>query len=193
MPRWSSSGWSHSQETSTSSTAYPSRSRWRAVHGPDATNAPSVWYFGFGANINPWKLQVKRGIVPLAQTPGKVPGWRLMFNHKGGMGNVQPLDTLPPDDGPEAVHGILLELSQRDFEKLCQIEHEYRTLKLTLGRTSSVDFYLATLTTCHASYDAITPLPSMQLPPLPVLVLPQLRMCRISHVVLAKCKTCRKG
>ncbi|CAE7748833.1 tatD [Symbiodinium sp. KB8] len=105
--------------------------RWEPEPRQDDTGA-RVWYFGFGANINPWKLRERRGIIPLAEIPGKVAGWRLLFNHKGGMGNVQRLDELPADDGPDAVHGILLQLSTRDFAKLCQIEYEYRTTELNV-------------------------------------------------------------
>ena len=39
-----------------------------------------VWNFGFGANIDPTKLRVKRGIAPAEVVPGKLAGWRLLFN-----------------------------------------------------------------------------------------------------------------
>ena len=41
-----------------------------------------VWNFGFGANINPWKLRTKRGIEPAEQVVGKLQGFRLLFNHR---------------------------------------------------------------------------------------------------------------
>lgn len=83
------------------------------------------WYFGFGANISPWKLREKRKIAPIEESPGSLHGWRLMFNHKGAMGNIEPL--VATDNGPESVHGMLLLLTPRDFDKLAKMEHEYVT------------------------------------------------------------------
>jgi len=49
-----------------------------------------VWNFAFGANINPWKLQTKRGIVPVDARRGVLREWGLRFNHRGGFGNIVP-------------------------------------------------------------------------------------------------------
>ena len=153
MPRWRSSGWVSSEhQFGQAWSAYPSRSGWRETslrkEGADdrpAHDSASVWYFGFGANINPWKLRERRGIIPLAEFPGKLPGWRLLFNHKGGMGNIERLDAA--DDGPDAVHGILLQLSARDFNKLCQMEYEYRTVQINVesydGRVISAQAFVS--------------------------------------------------
>lgn len=93
-----------------------------------ATSAESLWYFGFGANINPWKLRERRKIIPIDQVCGRLPGWRLTFNHKGGMGNIERLDSPAlTNRGPDEVHGMLLHLSARDFEKLSAMEYEYGT------------------------------------------------------------------
>merc|ERR1719410_1881961 len=55
---------------------------------------PCVWNFGFGANINPWKLEQKRNIHPIGDTlRGKLIGWRLLFDHKGGFGNIINMET----------------------------------------------------------------------------------------------------
>merc|ERR1719160_38772 len=48
-----------------------------------------VWNFAYGANINPWKLENVRGIIPLEMVRGFLSGWRLVFNHRGGMGNLE--------------------------------------------------------------------------------------------------------
>ena len=93
-----------------------------------------MWYFGFGANINPWKLREKRKIIPIEQVPGKLAGWRLSFNHKGGMGNIEQLDSPTlTNPGPDEVHGMLLHLTTEDFSKLSQIEYEYSTAEVRVA------------------------------------------------------------
>ena len=108
---------------------YASSSRWQVAREVrEQRAAASMWYFGFGANINPWKLREKRKIIPIEQVPGKLPGWRLSFNHKGGMGNIEQLDSPTlTNPGPDEVHGMLLHLTSEDFSKLSQIEYEYST------------------------------------------------------------------
>eukprot|EP00929_Paragymnodinium_shiwhaense_P114839 TRINITY_DN83359_c0_g1_i1.p1 TRINITY_DN83359_c0_g1~~TRINITY_DN83359_c0_g1_i1.p1 ORF type:complete len:333 (-),score=76.19 TRINITY_DN83359_c0_g1_i1:395-1393(-) len=89
--------------------------------------AGSRWNFAFGANINPWKLKTKRGIMPQQEVAGRLPGWRLVFNHSGGMGNVEAVPAEEKDRFPDAVHGMLLLLEDSDFDKLAEMEHEYNT------------------------------------------------------------------
>ncbi len=117
-------------------------SRWQRVgSGPrpaetdGSASAANVWYFGFGANINPWKLRTKRQILPIDQVAGRLPGWRLTFNHKGGMGNIEQLGSSPSNltnEGPDEVHGMLLFLSPADFKKLSKIEYEYGTTDVSV-------------------------------------------------------------
>ncbi|CAJ1408113.1 unnamed protein product [Effrenium voratum] len=116
---------------------YAGSSRWqsRRVNVPEgkesADSSESLWYFGFGANINPWKLREKRGIIPIEQVCGKLPGWQLTFNHKGGMGNIEQVgSSMLASDGPGEVHGILLYLSKHHFLRLSQMEYEYGTVEV---------------------------------------------------------------
>jgi len=117
-----------------------------AAAGPDATAGPalppapalefglgaalpdgSVWVFSYGANTCPRKLSGVRGVQPLESLPASLPGWRLAFTHRGGMGNVEPL--APSQAGPaglQAVHGVLHRLSAGDYGRLINMEHEYR-------------------------------------------------------------------
>lgn len=101
-----------------------------------ATESDTVWNFAFGANINPRKLRDRRGINPIEEVRGHLEGWRLVFNHSGGMGNIQPISELGSEAEaaeqlsgpcPTAVHGMLLRLHPKDFQKLCNMEHEYIT------------------------------------------------------------------
>ncbi|CAJ1386751.1 unnamed protein product, partial [Effrenium voratum] len=102
-----------------------------AAKAESSREKKGVWNFAFGANLSPWKLRTKRGIAPLEQVPGKLPGWRLVFNHKGGMGNIEPLERCTAQgEDPGAVHGLLLLLKPPDFEKLSKMEHEYVTTEV---------------------------------------------------------------
>ena len=55
--------------------------------------APSgVWNFACGANMSPNKLGGSRVLTPQESLPGELKGYRLAFNHRGGFGNVVPLE-----------------------------------------------------------------------------------------------------
>lgn len=64
-------------------------------------------YFGYGSNMNITSLRAK-GVEPLASQQAILHGWRLrfnvqhFFNHEGGVGNIEPSDTLG-----EQVQGVL--------------------------------------------------------------------------------------
>lgn len=89
----------------------------------------TVWNFAYGANMSPAKLGGARGLHPLESVPARLPGWRLAFTHRGGMGDVQPLaageagEGRPGGDG--AVHGVLHRLSASQYGALARMEHEY--------------------------------------------------------------------
>ena len=96
--------------------------------------ADHVWNFAFGANIDPWKLEKKRGINPLQKVRGVLNGYRLLFNHNGGFGNIEPATGSNEEsslskkvDHPDEVHGMLLKLSLDDFYTLGGMEHLYET------------------------------------------------------------------
>jgi hypothetical protein len=98
-----------------------------------ATPDGSVWNFAFGANMSPRKLNGARGLHPLESLPARLPGWRLTFTHRGGMGNivrqVAGASPGPAGDGKEeraCVHGVLHRLSPSDYGRLADMEHEYR-------------------------------------------------------------------
>ena len=61
-----------------------------------------MWNFSFGANINPLKLENKRGIKPIDKLPCKLEDYRLIFNHRGGFGNIEmtneqdPIESISP-------------------------------------------------------------------------------------------------
>jgi len=134
--RWGKKVQDGSQQHATSSTSTSAPS--------SAAGSDGVWNFAFGANINPWKLRDQRKITPKEEVVGRLRGWRLVFNHKGGMGNIERWTVA--DNGPDAVHGMLLHLSARDFEKLSKMEHEYTTVDVEVetydGRTISAKAFV---------------------------------------------------
>lgn len=88
--------------------------------------------FSFGANMSPNKLSSVRSIQPLQSLPASLPGWRLSFTHRGGMGNLRQMapgdEQAPP--GLPGVHGVLHRLSATDYGRLINMEHEYRPVEV---------------------------------------------------------------
>lgn len=105
---------------------------------------PCIWNFGFGANINPWKLEQRRNIHPIGdKLRGKLTGWRLLFDHKGGFGNIINMETETSAHGLNAfepfinenqyeVNGVLLKLTHEDLIKLASMEHEYELHQISI-------------------------------------------------------------
>lgn len=96
-----------------------------------------VWSFGFGANINPWKLEKKRRIVPVETVVAQLPGHVLLFNHRGGFGNIEPGSDREASlsvsvQQPLGVHGVLLLLRLSDFGTLAGMEHQYTAKQVTV-------------------------------------------------------------
>lgn len=72
----------------------------------------SVWQFAYGANMSPTKLGGARGIHPLESLPAVLPGWRLAFDHRGGMGSLAQL--APGEDAPGGLPVRALAIMKRD-------------------------------------------------------------------------------
>ena len=47
-----------------------------------------IWNFAFGSNLNP-AIVADRGMAPLHAVRGRLPGWSLLFSHRGGYGNIE--------------------------------------------------------------------------------------------------------
>jgi hypothetical protein len=71
----------------------------------------AVWNFAFGSNINPAKV-AERQMTAMYAVRGRLPGWRLLFNHRGGYGNIEATAVIaergldvshltPPEPEPE--------------------------------------------------------------------------------------------
>lgn len=80
-------------------------------------------YFAFGSNMASSTMTALRGLTPLASTPAILPGHRLCFNIPG----VQMLEpswaSVEPSSNPRHnVHGILYQLTSKDFIRVCQSE-----------------------------------------------------------------------
>ena len=86
--------------------------------------------------MSPTKI-ASRGMKPLKVVRGFVPGWSLLFNHRGGFGNIETVEKIqagqldvtrlsPPSD----VHGVLVLLSREEFAKLAWEEYAYNTVEV---------------------------------------------------------------
>jgi hypothetical protein len=101
-----------------------------------------LFNFAFGSNMSPNKLGGARGLHPVKSLPATSPGYRLAFNHRGGFGNlvaqqagnacqdntaaaVAPAPAAPAA-APDAVHGVLHQLTPAELADLMCLEHEYR-------------------------------------------------------------------
>ena len=54
----------------------------------DRSGTGGVWNFAFGSNMLPAKI-AERSMTPLHAVRGSLAGWRLLFNHRGGYGNIE--------------------------------------------------------------------------------------------------------
>eukprot|EP00242_Pyramimonas_sp_CCMP2087_P018389 CAMPEP_0198202910 /NCGR_PEP_ID=MMETSP1445-20131203/6138_1 /TAXON_ID=36898 /ORGANISM="Pyramimonas sp., Strain CCMP2087" /LENGTH=206 /DNA_ID=CAMNT_0043874055 /DNA_START=244 /DNA_END=861 /DNA_ORIENTATION=- len=87
----------------------------------------SVWYFGYGANMDPSVLR-KRNITPLEIANARAPRLRLCFNHRGAYGNVIPSNGIirkEEESEPSCAHGVLLRLSNADMKRMGTFEGGY--------------------------------------------------------------------
>lgn len=79
--------------------------------------------------MSPKKLGGSRGLHPLESKPGVLKGYKLRFNHRGGFGNVVPVDAADSSStataAPDEVHGVLHRLTAAELCTLMNMEHEY--------------------------------------------------------------------
>jgi hypothetical protein len=89
-----------------------------------------VWNFAYGANMSSFKLTQTRNIQPLESIPAILPGYRLAFNHRGGMGNVMEQEEDEEGSSQLPVHGVLHKLKLIDYLALLEMEHEYLPIEI---------------------------------------------------------------
>jgi hypothetical protein len=103
-------------------------------------NGDAIWNFAFGSNVNSDKV-ASRGMRPLSAVRGRLAGHSLLFNHVGGFGNIESVETIrakrydlsrlaPPV--PEEMHGMLLQLTRKDFAELARQEYAYDTIEVAV-------------------------------------------------------------
>jgi len=87
----------------------------------------AVWSFGFGSNMDVEHLYVKKAVTVLDHTPAILKGWRMAFTCQG-LHLVEPRFANTEKGGPsDEVHGVAIQLSKGDADKLISYEHEYET------------------------------------------------------------------
>ena len=96
----------------------------------------TIWNFAFGSNLNAQRVR-SRNMTPAQSVRGYLPGWSLVFNHRGGYGNIESREFIRaagcsdfdlsrlPQPIPEETHGVLLRLTRRDFAELARQEYGY--------------------------------------------------------------------
>lgn len=120
-----------------------------ADRGKSSSDGGLIWNFAFGSNVSAAKVR-SRGMVPRQALRGRLPGWSLLFNHCGGFGNIEEvtkiqeermdLSSLAPP-APTETHGMLLQLSRREFAELARQEYAYDTVEVAVevyGQDGSV-------------------------------------------------------
>lgn len=99
-----------------------------------------IYNFAFGSNLNPAKVE-SRKMFPAETLRGVLPGWRLLFNHTGGFGNIEETTVCEAErydlsrlcgSLPE-VHGVLLKLTRDDFARLAWEEYAYDTIEVPVS------------------------------------------------------------
>lgn len=74
----------------------------QSIKGGGPTEDGLLWYFAFGANMDPDVLSKRRNVYPKESQPCKVVGYVLTFSHIGlpymepGFGTIEPLQWQPP-------------------------------------------------------------------------------------------------
>eukprot|EP01084_Bolivina_argentea_P297357 512265_1 len=105
------------------------------------SNNKQVWMFSFGANMDSWKLETKRNIKPIGKKlRGKLIGWKLRFDHRGGFANVIKVNRNDKNHNFKSfihnkqseVHGVLMQLHCNDLIKLARMEHGYELYEVSV-------------------------------------------------------------
>ncbi len=107
----------------------------------DRSGTGGVWNFAFGSNMLPAKV-AERSMTPLHVVRGSLPGWRLLFNHRGGYGNIESVAAIA-EQGLDLKH-----LSRPDSEPEPQPETEQASDGRSSCASSSCS-YLAHSTQKH--------------------------------------------
>eukprot|EP01083_Nonionella_stella_P303671 1052084_1 len=86
------------------------------------TDQPTWLYFGYGSNMSYSNLTNVKGIKPISMFRGIIQDMKLTFSLQSILGEV--FANLEACDGVD-VHGVILELSQTDMNRMVRIERGY--------------------------------------------------------------------
>lgn len=106
-----------------------------------------VLCFAYGSALTP-AFRESRGVNSLQIIPGRVSNFKLMFQHQGGYGTIdyRPNDTARPD-----VHGVVLEISSQDMERLGDREQGYMVQDVAVLAETG-DLYISKAFMSHISW-----------------------------------------
>ena len=89
----------------------------------------ALWYFAYGANMNRRIFVERRGMRPLSSEPAKLARHALRFAAPGIPVMEPAFATIVPSDDTE-VHGVLYQLSSREFTRLGRLEATYHVAEV---------------------------------------------------------------
>lgn len=91
-----------------------------------------AWYFAYGSNLEPEKLRIRADLEILEEACAFVDGWGLCFDMPGIPPAEPSMANLFEESG-STVHGVVIKLSDEDFQALARSEgggRFYRQLEL---------------------------------------------------------------
>ncbi len=83
-----------------------------------------VWYFAYGSNLDPGTFLERRRMRPRSARPGRLEGYRLVFDLRVGRGE-RAVANLEPSLF-DSVHGVAYALSHEDAARLDRTEGVHR-------------------------------------------------------------------
>ncbi len=83
-----------------------------------------VWYFAYGSNLDPGTFLERRRMRPRSARPGRLEGYRLVFDLRVGRGERAEANLEPSQF--ESVHGVAYALSHEDAARLDRTEGVHR-------------------------------------------------------------------
>jgi len=98
----------------------------------------AVWYFAYGSNLSAEVFRGRRGIEPRHAVPGRLEGWRLVFD-KPPLFDIGESYANLAEDAAHAALGVLYQISRED------LEHVELTEGVPIGNYRSIEVAVAPL------------------------------------------------
>lgn len=100
-----------------------------------------MWYFAYGSNLSADVFRGRRGVEPLRALPGRLDGWRLVFD-KPPLFEIGESYANLAQDPAQAAFGVLYEISRED------LAHVELTEGVPIGNYRCIEVPVAPLRAC---------------------------------------------